>query len=220
MTGGAGQEQEATITSIPDGDVVTCLFRPKEYTFSKTNSWTPGKVVGSEMEKPKFNGGQPKTVKLELIFDTWEAKTDVRDKTGKLWKMMKISPQKTEPSTKVGEPPYVEFRWGEFWTFRAVITSITEKFTLFAPEGEPRRSVVSLDLLQAEMEENWPGQNPTSGGRENYAVHIVKEGETIDWIAFVEYGNSNAWRELAAGNRLDDPSRLRPGQRLLVVPLD
>lgn len=220
MTLGAGQLQVATITSIPGGDVVTCLFRPKEYTFSKTNTWNPEGKVGAPFNKPKFGGSQPKSVQLELIFDTWEAKTDVRDKTGLLWKMMKNAPEKTEPVTLIGEPPYVEFRWGTFWSFKAAITQLTEKFTLFAPNGQPRRSTVTIALLQVEPEEIWPRQNPTSGGRENYVVHIVKEGETIDWIAFTEYGNSNAWRHLAATNRLDDPSRLRPGQRLLVAPLD
>jgi hypothetical protein len=64
------------------------------------------------------------------------------------------------------------------------------------------------------------GQNPTSGGPGGYAVHEVKEGETIDHIAFQEYGSSAAWRHLAEANNLDDPSRLQPGQRLLLVPLN
>jgi nucleoid-associated protein YgaU len=73
--------------------------------------------------------------------------------------------------------------------------------------------------MQAEEQGQYPGQNPTSGAREGYAVHVVKEGETIDWIAFTAYGTSTAWRHLAAGNDLDDPGRLQPGQRLLIVPL-
>jgi nucleoid-associated protein YgaU len=214
-----GSLEEATITNLSDGGVVRCIFRPKEYTFAKQNQWTPGKAAGASMQPPKFNGGQPKTLQVELMFDTYEAGTDVRDTTGKLWGMMKVTPKHKDRATGKSEPPHVEFRWGRLWSFKAVITSISEKFTLFMPEGMPVRSVVTLQMLQAEDEEVWPGQNPTSGSREGYAMHLVKEGETIDWIAFVEYGSSTAWRNLAAANNLDDPDHLRPGQRLVVPPL-
>jgi nucleoid-associated protein YgaU len=214
-----GGLQEATIKDLTGGDVVRCIFRPKEYTFAKQNQWTPGKAAGASMQPPKFNGGQPKTLQVELMFDCYETGGDVRDITGKLWKMMKVTPKRRDRATGKSEPPHVEFRWGRFWSFKAVITSISEKFTLFQPEGKPVRSIVTLQMLQAEEEEQWPGQNPTSGSREGYAMHQVKEGETIDWIAFTEYGSSNAWRYLASANNLDDPSRLRPGQRLVVPPL-
>jgi nucleoid-associated protein YgaU len=225
MTQSRGTYAEATITNLDTGESVRCLFRPKEYQFSKTNSWTAGKVVGQDVQPPTFGGGQPKKVSLELLFDTYDTRPDVprqidvREITGKLWKMMYGTPRRQEPVTELTEPPHVEFRWGRFWSFEAVIESITEKFTLFSPEGMPLRSTVNISLLQAKKENAWPGQNPTSGGAHNFAVHVVKEGETIDTIAFEEYGDPNAWRHLAAANRLDDPTRLRPGQRLIVAPL-
>lgn len=212
--------QEATIKNLTDNETVTCIFRPKEYTFAKQNQYTPGKAAGAHFQPPKFNGGQPKTLQVELMFDTYEQKSDVRGVTGKLWKMMKVTPKRTDPATKKSEPPIVEFRWGLLWSFKAVITSISEKFTLFLPDGTPVRSVVTLQMMQAKEEEAWPGQNPTSGSKLGYAMHLVKEGETIDWIAYVEYGSSNAWRHLAAANNLDDPSRLPPGKRLVVPPLN
>jgi nucleoid-associated protein YgaU len=226
-----GPLAEATITNLSDNVAVTCIFRPKEYTFAKQNQWTPGKAAGASMQPPKFNGGQPKTLNVELMFDSYETHksttggtvvaggTDVRIITGKLWKMMKVTPKRKDRATGKSEPPHVEFRWGRLWSFKAVITNISEKFTLFMPDGTPVRSIVTLQMLQAEDEKVWPGQNPTSGSREGYAMHQVTEGETIDWIAFVEYGSSTAWRHLAAANNLDDPGRLRPGQRLVVPPL-
>lgn len=211
---------EATIKNLTDGEEVKCLFRPKEYTFKKQNEWKPGKATGLSVKPPKFQGGQPMTLDMELFFDTYEAKTDVRRATDGLWRMMKVTEKKKDGETKKSEPPHVEFRWGNMWSFKAVITSIQQKFTLFLPDGTPVRSTVQISFLQAEDDGKYPGQNPTSGGREGHAVHVVKEGETIDWIAFVEYGSSNAWRHLARTNDLDEPDRLRPGQRLLIVPQD
>jgi nucleoid-associated protein YgaU len=211
---------EATVKNLTDGEEVKCLFRPKEYTFKKQNEWKPGKATGLSVKPPKFQGGQPMTLDMELFFDTYEAKTDVRNATNGLWRMMKVTEKKKDGETKKSEPPHVEFRWGNMWSFKAVITSIQQKFTLFLPDGTPVRSTVQISFLQAEDDGKYPGQNPTSGGREGHAVHIVKEGETIDWIAFVEYGSSNAWRHLARTNNLDEPDRLRAGQRLLIVPQD
>lgn len=213
-----GSNDKATIKNLTSGEEVSCIFRPKEYAFSKSNEWEKGKAAGASMKPPRFKGGAPMNLTLELLFDTYELKQDVRNTTGKLWQMMKVTTQRMDGNTRRSEPPIVEFRWGSFWSFKAVITQISEKFTLFLPEGTPVRSQVNLQLMQAQEEGRYPGQNPTSGGRDGYAVHIVKEGETIDWIAFQEYGSPNVWRHLADVNNLDDPDRLRPGQQLVLVP--
>src|SRR5438132_1089198 len=84
---------------------------------------------------------------------------------------------------------------------------------------KPKYTKGSPTKLQLEPSRDYPGQNPTSGGHDGYAFHQVIEGETIDIIAFQEYGSRTAWRHLAEVNNLDDPSRLAPGQRLLLVPL-
>jgi nucleoid-associated protein YgaU len=48
---------------------------------------------------------------------------------------------------------------------------------------------------------------------------MVKEGDTIDWIAHEEYGDPSRWRFIAAVNGIDDPKRLKPGQVLAIAPL-
>ena len=47
---------------------------------------------------------------------------------------------------------------------------------------------------------------------------FVNEGDTIDWIAFEEYGDSAMWRFIAETNNLDDPLRLKTGQVLVIAP--
>ena len=217
----SGGLEPAVIRNLDTGAVVNCLFRPKDWALAKTNTWTPGKAVGKTMQPPKYTSGSPITMSLELVFDTYEAtgNRDVRLKTRGLWAMMRVTTARQENQTKKSEPPHVEFRWGRTWSFKAVIQQISEKFTLFDPDGTPVRSTVTISLMQAVPEGEFQGQNPTSGGPGGYAVHEVKEGETIDHIAFQEYGSSAAWRHLAESNNLDDPSRLRPGQRLLLVPM-
>lgn len=213
-------EEKAVITNKTTGQQVECMFRPKEYEFVKENQWDPAKAVGRNMQPPKFKGGQPMNLELNLLFDTYEAKKDVRSLTKPLYDMMKVTDRRKDPRTKRSEPPHVEFRWGKFWSFEGVIKSISQKFTLFLKDGTPARSTVKLTLMQAKEVDVFTPQNPTSGAWASDKVHTVNEGETIDWIAFVEYGTSNAWRHLADANNLDDPDQLRPGQRLLITPLN
>jgi nucleoid-associated protein YgaU len=50
-------------------------------------------------------------------------------------------------------------------------------------------------------------------------VWVVVEGQTLDWIAYQEYGSAAHWRHIADTNDLDDPRQLRSGQILNLVPL-
>jgi nucleoid-associated protein YgaU len=46
----------------------------------------------------------------------------------------------------------------------------------------------------------------------------VRDKDTIDWIAFDEYGDSSMWRFIADTNNLENPRRLKPGQVLAIAP--
>lgn len=213
---------EATITNLDNpSQMVKCHFRPHEYTFVKANQWEETPAIGVPFNTPKYKSTTPYKLTMELLFDTNEAEgdPDVRNVTDILWKMMRVTEKKKNDNTQKSEPPWVEFRWGKSWTFKAVITQMTQQFTLFKPDGTPVRAKVKMDFLQAVDDNAQLRQNPTSGGVQGHRVHVVKDGETIDSIAFEEYGDSNAWRHLATTNELDDPTRLQAGQRLLLVPV-
>ena len=112
----------------------------------------------------------------------------------------------------------VEFQWGTTWSFKAVITDIKQKFTLFRYDGTPVRATLDITFLQAKEEGRYPGQNPTTIGKPGYKRRMVKEGDSIDWIAYDEYGDSAMWRFIADTNNLNNPQRLRPGQVLAIAP--
>ncbi|MDA8219103.1 MAG: hypothetical protein M0Z94_15975 [Dehalococcoidales bacterium] len=211
----------ATITNLNTLETVYCRFRPKQYTFTKQNRWTTRDTKGGNVPDLEFGGGGSMTMRLELIFDTYEDKgpKDVRLQTNSLWRMMLISPLKIDPRTQKGEPPMCEFRWGAMWSFQAVIMNLEQTFTMFLPDGTPVRASVRVTFQQAAEVGRFPGQNPTSGGVAGQRVHLVSEGETIDNIAFQEYGDAKHWRYLADANRLEDVRRLRSGQTLVVPPL-
>ena len=218
--GAGGELAPAMITNLETYEVIRCMFRPKEYTFRKSNTWTQGQSTGRNVPQLEFSGGNPATLNMELFFDTYELGVDVRlEFTNRLWNFMKISPTKINPRTGKGEPPRVEFRWGAAWSFKAVITEMTQRFTLFLPNGMPVRAVVTVVFQQVEDPGYFAFQNPTSHGLAGHKIRVVREGDVIDWIAFEEYGDATLWRRVADANGLDNPLRLQPGQALLIPPL-
>lgn len=205
---------------------VVCMFNPKEYTISKSNDWQVVNVPTKNIGHLVFQGGQPSQLSLRLLFDTYEANKhplinsgagdDVRKYTKILWDLMAIDPNQTGGRP---EPPHCIFKWGNAWSFEAVILSLSQTFTMFSPNGTPVRSTVEVSFRQVTEQGQYPRQNPTSGGQRGSHLRVVRAGETLAGIAYEEYGTCDAWRHLARTNNIDDPRRLRAGHSLIIEPL-
>jgi len=211
-------ERAKIVRLEPTRDEIPCLFNPNEYSFSKRNTWNKKEVKGKNIPQLEFGGGDSMTLKMQLFFDTYASGGDVRDITNRIWKLMSINPDLTDMNSAKGRPPKVEFQWGSTWSFEAVITEISQKFTLFRDNGRPVRATLDVTFLQATEAGKYPGQNPTTVGQSGYKRRVVKEGDTIDWIAFDEYGDSTMWRFIADTNNMDTPHKLRAGQVLAIAP--
>ena len=95
-----------------------------------------------------------------------------------------------------------------------MLSSLQITYTLFDVDGKPLRATCSLSISEASIDE--PGQNPTSGSREATRTHQVVAGDSLEQIAWREYGDATAWRVIAAANDIDDPMTIAPGRELLV----
>jgi nucleoid-associated protein YgaU len=206
------------------GHPIECMFNPNEYTFTKQNSWTQGRNSGSNVPQLEFGGGQPATLRMQLFFDTYsearsagEAKDVRKQHTDAIWELMMVDESLKDPKNKKGRPPRVRFLWGKTWLFDAVITSVTQKFTLFLPDGTPVRATLDVSFQQIKDERQLSPQNPTSGGPGAHRRWTVREGDNLAWIAYRVYGDPNQWRQIADANKLTNVRRLTPG-RVLVIP--
>lgn len=115
-------------------------------------------------------------------------------------------------------PPKVKFVWGRILSFEAYLTKFSQTLTYFKADGTPVRATVKVTLQQSRDESVFPAQNPTSRS-EARKLWVVNAGETLDWIAYKEYGQSAHWRHIAETNNLNDPKNLRTGQVLRLTPL-
>lgn len=220
--------EKATLTILPatsspsmggKGKAVTFDFNPKEYTVSKDASWArTDSQVANEAGPVQWRGPGPRKISgLEVFLDESSSATASVVKTTELL-LSCCAP--TAESISQGKPtgPFVLFGWGNSTSFTAIVTSVSVRYTMFRPNGDPYRAVATLSLEEVDIKT--PRQNPTSGGLPARQTHTVVEGESLALIAQTEYRRPTRWRAIAEANGIDDPLRVPQGFRLLVPPVD
>jgi nucleoid-associated protein YgaU len=209
---------------------VPFLYNPTELTYKKSNSFKAAQSSKNDTQKPlEFGGGDPFEITLQLFFDTYELHEntqlqgrapDVREYTDKLIELMQVQDQLGQ-NDKGKWPPQVILEWGTLqrgWRIPSYITSMTQKFLMFAPDGTPVRATVDLTLKAATDGKLTP-QNPTSGTLGVERTRLVTPSDRLDLIAYQEYGDATRWRPIAEANGLSTLLDLPVGRRLVIPSL-
>jgi nucleoid-associated protein YgaU len=201
-----------------ESNAIECMFNPAELTISKSNTWNAGEAVGQNAPEMRFQAGQPATLTMSLTFDTTRTGKPVTDFTDKLLKVMKVDPNLSgaDPARNSARPPWVQFRWGDTSSFKAVVERLQIRFTYFAASGKPLRAKADLSLKQWKDEDLLPLQNPTSSTPVLHTVHQLRPGETLDRLAARYYADSTRWRLIADANGILDPLDLPEGTAVVI----
>lgn len=189
------------------------LFNPETLSFSKSTRWTAKASVERNAPVPTYDGGEGETLTLKLFLHASFVPMGISVYIGLLKMLM------NKPPVLLDQPPLVQFVWGFTHSAMSYIESMDYEYKLFTPGGAPLTADITLRLKEYDM--GWLSLlpiNPTSRS-EARKTWIVTEGETIDWIAFQEYGDSAQWRHIAKVNNLANPMKLRSGQILKLTPL-
>jgi hypothetical protein len=223
-----GGLQPATITEcVEDGNQVRkkaggksvkFMFNPTDYSVSRKNKYKEKEENKANAPIMEFEKSESTTLSLKgLVFDSYEEanplKQDISKVTRVLWELMDVI-ESSDASAK-SRPAPVVFEWGEFQFF-AVLTGVTQKFTLFTKDGTPVRAEVDIDLTQHMDTKLFKNTNPTSGGGPLERVWQVRAGDRLDLIAAQVYGDSQKWRLIATRNAIHNPLQLRVGQSLRI----
>jgi len=210
--------------AVEKGPAIPFLFNPSELSMALAASWESASVDSG----PQFKGMASETLSFTLLLDTTQnpgkSATSPLDKpqpvtkwTSSLIKLVRPEAVAgTNKSTNDERPPWCRFQWGDFVSFKAVVTSLDITFKLFSPDGVPLRAECAITLMKFEDDDSWPKQNPTSGTPVPERSHLLQPGETLDRVAAVELADPTAWRTIAHANGIRDPFRLRPGVQVSV----
>ncbi|MEO0561768.1 MAG: hypothetical protein AAF125_06625 [Chloroflexota bacterium] len=217
MTTTRGGLSPAKLKNLATNDVVNFMFNPAEFTISKSVEWCDTEENGVDAAQAIFKRGGPRSIDLTLLFDTQDSGGDVTYYTVKLWKMTTIESSTQNSTTGKGTPPVVEFTWGNLY-FKALVTSISETFTLFSDTGVPLRSSVTVNL----REQVEPGANDSLSTGSNTAPpsSVITSGlDRLDNIAALAGIGAMFWRDVATANDVDNPLSIPTGTELVTGDL-
>jgi len=217
-----GNLEAATIYEVDEdgnrkdgGHSVSCMFNPYEYTVSKTNTFSEEPANDSNTPHAELSNSGAQTLRVKLTFDTYESGEDVTLETNKLWRFMMRTENASGNGNQRSETPQVAFEWGVF-KFVSYLTQMTQKFTLFKNDGTPVRATAEVTFTQYTDVNDYPNQNPTSGGGPNERIYRVLAGDRLDTIAAQVYRDATQWRTIAEYNHITNPLKLQPGQELRI----
>jgi nucleoid-associated protein YgaU len=200
--------------------VIPVLFNPPEYTIAKGAQIAEIAIPGIDAPILQFIRGQTRTLALELFFDgTRVGSSLTRPGDVRLLLEPVVQLGRIQPNTHA--PPRIRFIWGVGLSFRGIVDNIQQKFTLFTPAGIPVRATLTLSIKEYKtLEEQLKELNLQSA--DHTKRRVVRRGDTLDRIAFEEYGDPAKWRPIADRNAdlVPDPRRLTPGIELEIPMLD
>lgn len=210
---------------VPIPIPIPVMYKPETLEWSKKAEWHNSiggfdkSCSGKEQKTPfhnvpqaTFKGGGPEMLKFDLFFDTTDTQLDVRLLIKPIQALVYMVPLRNEP-------PLVMFSWGMILSKMSYIEELEIDYTYFRADGTPLRAEVEIELTEYDL--GWLSaipMNPTSYS-EARKTWVVTEGQTLDWIAYQEYGNAMHWRHIAQVNNLSNPRDLRSGQILKLTPL-
>ena len=211
--------EKLKIRNLDTQERLICLFNPTEYQIAKENTWTPKPVVGKNVPQMDFTGGGARKLTMDLFFDVYESGGDVRTHLQQLEKLTLINERKINPQTKRARPPFCLVEWGQHWGFKAVLSSLTIKYTLFREDGTPVRATASVVFQEAEDENDLSSTSIAGLAELGRNSALVQPSDTLALMSYREYGDPSHWRAIAQENGLDDPMKLISGQVLAIPAL-
>lgn len=212
--------EKLKIENLDKNEEFEVLFNPTGYSIEGGNTW---KEQERERKKPElqFTGQSLKKLSMELFFDTYEQKEDVRQYTGKVARL--LVPSVDESNGK--RPPKCKISWGpqdpgnSDFPFVGVLETLTQQFVLFDSDGTPIRAKLSVSFKEFVLPEDEAKSNPShqSFPAETY---VVLQGDTLSGIAGQLWQKPQEWRRIAEANKIENPRQLSPGDELIIPPIE
>jgi hypothetical protein len=201
-------------------------YNPTEFSFTKGVQYAEIGIPGLDMPVQQFVRGNYESVSLELFFDTTEFGTESEESvkpvtlmTDQFYQLIRIDP-------RIKAPPICQFSWGDTGFpgsnlrqgetqlrehgFRCLVESVTQKFTLFSPQGIPLRAMLTVKLREYQTLTDLVAATEEE-------VTLIEEGTTLDEVANRVFNDPTKWRAIAEANSIDDPLSLQPGSLLSLL---
>ena len=159
------------------------LFNPAELKLDKSANWPRVATAGRDTARSTFTHGEPYSLSLELFFDTYESKKDVRNYTNAIVQLVTVQGD-------LHRPPRCKLSWGKnnFGGRQWALHSLSQRFTLFLPNGRPVRASLGCSFKEWRSSKEEALKVKLSSP-DVAKTRVIKRGETLSSIAAEEYND-------------------------------
>jgi hypothetical protein len=190
---------------------ITVLFNPGQYSIESSNKYAWNTIQGLSMPLGQFVSGESDTLTMELFFDSYEARTDVRAYTSQITGLLTVDKD-------LHAPPVCKFAWDKL-SFKGIVEKVSQKFTMFLDTGAPVRATLSVTFKAWKSKSEQLMENPRQSA-DRTKQKMLKQGEQLWMLASDEYENPRLWRNIANANGIDNPRILQSGKKIVVPRLE
>jgi hypothetical protein len=200
----------------------TVQYNPKEFKVDKKVSWKEVDEQGKDPSPLEFQKGSPRTITMELMFDTTNTETQADVFEAWVQKLLVMTnadatPQTGEATDQGKErPTTVRFEWGTF-ELTGVVESITTTYTLFSASGTPLRAKCQVKMKEWDPDPFQYG----SAGAAGWAGNEIRLVETVagQLPADLAIQNNTTTQQICDDNNIDDPTQpFEGGEEVVVRP--
>lgn len=198
---------------------IEVMFNPAEYSLSNGIQYIEKQVPGRNQPVGQYVGGNGTTLKISLLFNTYQPPTleepvaggeDVTNYTKPIAALVLID-------GKLHRVPKVTFSWGTI-NFEGVMTSVEEHYTMFLPSGMPVRAKLDVTIKSVDDITASPEASPKESPDRTKVVTVI-QGDSLWSIAAQEYNDPEQWKVIARENGILNSLDIIPGQILKLPPL-
>ena len=131
--------------SVIEGKPEQFVLYPTSVTTDKSVSWNKSKSSQGDEPTLEFTDGTPKSLSVELMFDGFETRDNVREKYVVPLENLTLVDQSLE------RPRMVKVVWdgNGLPEFKGVVESVSTKYTMFLPDGTPVRCTTNITMKAA-----------------------------------------------------------------------
>lgn len=211
---------EKAVIDVLDGttviDQIRVLFNPTDYSIERSNVYKSTSIPGLSGPILQFINGEADVLSMELFLDDYTDRPTAGAKgtNGRLDELSRL----LEIRSSIHAPPVVRFVWGRL-SFKAIIEKMSRKMTLFHPNGIPARASVNITFKEYRTLDELLIE-PRLESPDKSKRRVLVGLDTLWMMAWREYQDPAKWRVIAEANDLDDLRALRPGDWVIVPPLE
>lgn len=200
------------------------MYNPEKLSKNISVNYQGQCVPGDNSQEQSYHSNQSGEVTFEFLFDA--TGTSVNSINGDVAKAVGGVDLEIELFLKLTgdvdpeehQPRSLTLVWGTF-IFNCKLKSAKVDYTMFSSIGRPLRATVTATFVGHEFRVIQAALNKLFSS-DLTKVHIVKAGETLPLIASEVYGNPTYYVEIANANNLTNFRNIRPGQEIILPPVE